>query len=173
VTWLLRLYPPLWRRRYGAEVAEMLAGRRFSLRVAVDLVAGAIDTWLHPDATLAAAAAAAPPTTEETHMLARIIRFECAANANLSREDHWKSGIALIGGTLVLTLAWAGLHVKFGDNNAIDALSTLPFMFSLLYSMRYTYLKERPGSVQAIFIGGLTLACAVLLLAAGWISAQI
>ena len=45
MTWLLRLYPPLWRRRYAGEVAELLAGRRYPLRSAVDLVAGAIDTW--------------------------------------------------------------------------------------------------------------------------------
>ena len=37
MTWLLRLYPSPWRRRYGGEVAEMLAHRGFSLRIAVDL----------------------------------------------------------------------------------------------------------------------------------------
>ena len=28
MTWLLRLYPPPWRRRYGDEVTEMLADHR-------------------------------------------------------------------------------------------------------------------------------------------------
>ena len=57
MTWLLRLYPPMWRRRYAAEVAAMVDGRGFSLAVAIDLVAGAIDVRLHPSATLAAATA--------------------------------------------------------------------------------------------------------------------
>ena len=91
--WLLRLYPRIWRERYGAEVEEMLSGHAFSLRVAIDLMAGAIDTRLHPSATLAAAVAAAPPTTEEKHMLARIIRFDCAMNAT-SAIEHKNSACA-------------------------------------------------------------------------------
>ena len=58
MTWLLRLYPSSWRRRYGDEVAGLLADRGFSFSMAVDLVAGAIDVWLHPSVTLAAAVAA-------------------------------------------------------------------------------------------------------------------
>jgi len=171
VTWLLRLYPRQWRRRYGEEVAEMLAGRRFSLRTAVDLVAGAIDSWLHPRDTLAAAVAAAPAHAEEKHMLSRILRLDCATNANLSREDHRRSGVAMIGWTLVLTLAWMGLRVRFGNTTVIESLSPMPFLFATLYSMRYTYLKERRTSVKVVFIGGFTLICAAILLTAGWINA--
>ena len=171
--WLLRLYPRIWRERYGAEVEDMLSGHAFSLRVAIDLMAGAIDTRLHPSATLAAAVAAAPPTIEEKHMLARIIRFDCAMNAKLSREDHWKSAISLVGITIALTLAWIGVRRMTGDNDMVASMSTMPFMFATLYSMRYTYLKDRSASVQAMFIGGLTLVCVLILLTAGWISAQI
>jgi hypothetical protein len=39
--------------------------------------------------------------------------------------------------------------------------------------MRYTWLKRRPASVQAVFIGGLSLALAAFMLAAGWLAAQI
>ena len=75
--WLLMLYPPPWRRRYAEEVAEMLADRGFSLRIAVDLIAGAIDVWLHPSATLGAAAAA-EAHVKEKNMLNRIMRLDCA-----------------------------------------------------------------------------------------------
>jgi len=175
VTWLLRLYPRVWRQRYAGEVAEMLAGRGFSLRIAVDLIAGAIDTRLHPSETLAAAAAAAQTSPKERTMLSKVLRFDCSAayGAGVSKADQWKAGVSTIAWTAVVTLAWMGLHVWFHDDPLVDSLSMLPFMFTLIYSTRYTYLKERPGSVQAIFIGGTTLAFGLFLLAVGWIAAQI
>ena len=176
MSWLLRLYPPAWRRRYAGEVAEMLAGRGFSLRIAVDLVAGAIDSWLHPTATLAAAAAAAPPAHEkERNMLSRVLRLDCSVmyGSNISKEDQWKAGVAAIGWTAVLTLAWLGLRLRFGSVPVLESLSLLPVLFASVYSLRYTYLKGRPGSVQAVFIGGVTLINALILLAAGWVAAQL
>jgi hypothetical protein len=173
MTWLLRLYPRPWRRRYGAEVAAMLAGRSFSLAVAVDLVAGAIDVWLHPSATLAAATAASPQ--EERTMLSRIARFDCAAlmGTDVTTADQWKAGGVAVGLTVVLTLIWMYAHVRIGDNPYVDSLSMMTFMVPLLFSMRYTWLKRRPASVQAVFIGGLSLALAAFMLAAGWLAAQI
>lgn len=174
MTWLLRLYPPMWRRRYAAEVAEMLAGRGFSLRIAIDLIAGAIDTWLHPSATLAAAVAASP-TPEGRNMLSKVLRLDCSGfyGPDVTRADHWRASVTTIVLTLILTLAWMGLHFRVGDNAYVDALSPLPFLFALNYSMRYTFLKGRPASVQAVFIGGSTLVVTAILLAAGWVAAQL
>ena len=173
MTWLLRLYPRPWRRRYGDEVAAMLAGRSFSLAVAVDLVAGAIDVRLHPSATLAAATAASPQ--EEKTMLSRIARLECAAlmGSDISRADQRKASWVLVGMTLLLTPIWMYAHIRIGDNPYVDSLSIMPFMIPLLLSMRYTWLKRRPASVQAVFIGGMSLAIAAFMLAAGWLAAQI
>ena len=47
--WLLQLYPPRWRQRYGAELAELIASRPFSIGGTLDLLAGAIDAWIHPE----------------------------------------------------------------------------------------------------------------------------
>jgi hypothetical protein len=55
----------------------------------------------------------------------------------------------------------------------MDSLSLMTFIIPLLYSMRYTYLKRRPASVQAVFIGGFTLLMAALFLGAGWIAGKI
>ena len=38
MTWLLKLYPPRWRRRYGAELTEMIAAQPFSIGAAIPLV---------------------------------------------------------------------------------------------------------------------------------------
>jgi protein-S-isoprenylcysteine O-methyltransferase Ste14 len=50
MSWLLRLYPPAWRKRYGAEAAQLTAElvRQRDLtrrRAALDLVAGAALAW--------------------------------------------------------------------------------------------------------------------------------
>ena len=153
----------------------MLAGRGFSLRIAIDLVAGAIDVWLHPSVTLAAAAAADTKHEEEKTMLSRIMRLECAAayGPNVTKADQWKAAWVAVGGTLVLTLIWMAIHVRIGDNDYIDALSVMPFLIPYLFSMRYTYLKDRPASVQAVFIAGFSLLLTAFMLATGWLASKI
>jgi hypothetical protein len=174
MTWLLRLYPSPWRRRYGAEVAEMLAHSRFSLRTAVDLVAGAIDVWLHPSATLAAAGTAATQgRIEEKTMLSRIARLECSGAGTYTKEDQWKAAGTAVGGTLVLTAVWMAAHIRLGDNTYVDSLSVLAYMVPMLFSLRYTYLKKRPASVQAVFIVGNTLVITAIMLGAGWIASRL
>jgi hypothetical protein len=56
VTWLLWLYPPAWRRRYGGELADLIATQPASFGTAIDLVAAAIDAWINPQSSTAAAA---------------------------------------------------------------------------------------------------------------------
>ena len=52
-------------------------------------------------------------------------------------------------------------------------MSVLPFMIGMLASMRFTCLKGRPNSVQAVFIGGITLLLTAFFLGAGWITTKI
>ena len=177
MTWLLRLYPSPWRRRYGGEVAEMLANRAFSLRTAVDLVAGAIDVWLHPSATLAAASAAEPHELEKEKksMLNRILRLDCAGayGPNLDKADSIRAGSVMIGSTLVLTGMWMAAHIRYRDNPYVDAVGVMPFFIGMLLSMRYTYLKGRSTSVQAVFITGGTLLFTLFFLFTGWLGTKI
>ena len=172
--WLLLLYPSPWRRRYGSEVAEMLAHRRFSFAIAIDLVAGAIDVWLHPSATLAAATAAQSKAEEKT-MLNRIARLDCSAllGVEITKQEQWKATGVTVGGTVVLTLIWMAAHIRIGDNDYVDSLSLMPFIIPLLLSMRYTYLKTRPASVQAVFVIGVSVLIAGFMLGAGWIAGQL
>jgi hypothetical protein len=173
MTWLLRLYPRPWRRRYGDEVAAMLAEQRFSLAAAVDLIAGAIDVWLHPSATMAAAAAGSD--VKEKSMTSGIAKLNCAALAgpNVTKADQWRAAGMTIGLTIVLTLGWMALHVRTHDNPYVDSLSMMPIVTSWLFGMRYTYLKDRGWAVQAAFIGGISTVVAAILLGAGWLSTLI
>ncbi|TAK02350.1 MAG: hypothetical protein EPO36_02430 [Chloroflexota bacterium] len=55
---LIGLYPGPWRARYAAELRDLLAARPPGLAGRLDLVAGALDAWLHPE--LVAPGAAEP-----------------------------------------------------------------------------------------------------------------
>ena len=170
--WLLMLFPAVWRRRYGDEVAAMLAQRGFSLGVAIDLVAGAIDVWMHPSATLAAAMAA-QTKEEERPMFSRIAGFECSAGADISKADERRAAIVMIAGSLVLTAAWIVALRQSGGNQYVESLSFMAFIVPFLYSLRYTYLKNRSVAVQAVFIAGWSLLIAGFMLAVGWVGTQI
>jgi hypothetical protein len=45
VRWLLKLYPPAWRRRYETELAALLEEQRAGTRDILDLIRGAGDAW--------------------------------------------------------------------------------------------------------------------------------
>jgi hypothetical protein len=48
VSALLGLYPPAWRERYADEVGAVLETRPLRWSDRLDLLAGALDAWLHP-----------------------------------------------------------------------------------------------------------------------------
>ena len=49
MTSLIRLYPRAWQARYGAEIDDLVAGRRLGPRESLDLVRGALDAHRHPE----------------------------------------------------------------------------------------------------------------------------
>jgi len=169
MTWLLKLYPPGWRRRYGHELVELVGAQRFSIGLVVDVIAGAIDAWIHPQMS-----AVVPAQSGGDTMLAKMMRFRCAGyGPHVTPSDQWKSVGVVLGLTVVLTLGWMWLHVRIGDNPYTDALSMMPVMTALLVSMRYTYLKGRSAATQAIFIAGNLALLTVFFLAMGWIGARL
>lgn len=64
-------------------------------------------------------------------------------------------------------------HFGVGDNPYVDSLSLMTFMVPFLVSMRYTYLKHRPVSVQVVFVVGFSLPVTAIMLAAAWIAARL
>jgi hypothetical protein len=171
MTWLLKLYPPAWRRRYGDEFLELVGAQRFSFGNAIDVMAGAIDAWIHPQ--MSAMVPRAPTEGGEPNMLARM-KFRCAGyGPNVSATDQWKSLAAMLAGTVVLTLGWMWAHRQMGDNPYVDSLSLMPFLAAMLFSLRYTYLKERSAATQAVFVAGNVLLLTAFFLVVGWISARL
>lgn len=102
MTWLIGLYPPAWRRRYGRELADRLATQPASFRTAIDLVAGAIDARLNPQTSTAGRAA---DSKGDGAMVSRMLQLKCAGHApTVTAADHRKAAIITVGGTLALMI---------------------------------------------------------------------
>ena len=172
MTWLLKLYPPRWRRRYGEELRSLIGAQPFSIGNTIDLISGAIDAWIHPQ--MIAVVQPAPAAKGEESMLGKTMKFRCAGyGPNITKADQWKSAAVMLGVTAVLTLVWVWLRVKTHDDPYVESFSIMPFFAGLLVSMRYTYLKARSAAAQAIFIGGSLAMLTLIFALAGWISGRI
>jgi hypothetical protein len=167
MTWLLALYPPRWRRRYGDELRTLIGAQPFSLRAVIDLIAGAIDAWFEPQKI--------PNATQEGEtMIGTMMKLGCAGSGErVTRQDARKSLAVNLGGTLLLTALWMTLHIRLGDRTYVDAFSAMAFLVPYLFSLRYTSLKGRSLRTQSIFIGGMILTLTLILGTAGWIASKI
>jgi hypothetical protein len=167
---MLRLYPRSWRDRYGGELAELFASAPVSPSLIIDLVAGAIDARLHPE-LVAHAASRSVSREGEAHMVGKLMNLRCAGyGPQVTRKDAWWSAAVMIGGTIVLSLAWMRLHVLTGDNPYVDSFSTVPFLAALILSLPFTYLKGRRRSTQAVFILGSLVLVIASALAVGYLT---
>lgn len=171
MTWLLALYPPRWRRRYGDELRALIGSRPVSLHASIDLIAGAIDAWLEPQRI---PVQPAPAGKEGVTMIGTMMKLGCAGSGpRVTREDAWKSAAVSLGGTLLLTALWMTLHIRLGDRTYLDAFLGMAFLVPYLFSLRYTSLKGRSLATQSIFIGGMILVLTLIFGAAGWIASKI
>ena len=173
MTWLLKLYPPRWRRRYGVELADIVAAQRFSFGGAIDLLAGAIDAWFHPQL-----AAAVPDVKGDGSMMARLLQLECAGYG-LARtpEDRRMDTLVNIGGTFFLTLVWLALVWtwklrQLDGREYLMALMPMTFLFPYLVSLRYTSLKGRSVGAQAAVVVALSVVLIVFLVGVGWVTSR-
>ena len=172
MTWLLVLYPPRWRRRYGGELRALIGSQPFSFHAAIDLIAGAIDAWLEPQKIPMQPAAAGGD--EGVTMIGTMMKLGCAGSrVQVTRSDVRKSLAVNLGGTLLLTALWMTLHIRLGDRTYVDAFSAMAFLVPYLFSLRYTSLKGRSLPTQGIFIGGMILMLTLILGTAGWIASRI
>lgn len=171
MTWLIRLYPPAWRRRYGRELAELIATQPQSFGMAIDLVVGAIDAWISPQSSTAGTAA---ETKGAGTMVSDMLRLRCAGHGpSVTPADTRKAVTVTIGGTLALTLAWMWGMSRYGSNPYLESLFLVSWIPPMLFGLRHTSLKGRPGRVQAVFIAGNTAIVTAIMLVATWINMRI
>jgi hypothetical protein len=170
MTWLLRLYPPSWRRRYGAELSELVAAQSFSIGSAIDLLAGAVDAWLHPELITPTD----PDSKGEAMMVARLMHLKCTGcSPDITASDKRKSAAMNIGGTLVLILPWLWAVRQSHGNGYVMALAPMTYILPFLLGLRYTSLNGRSGRAQAVLITGLGTSLTAFLVVVGWIGTKI
>jgi hypothetical protein len=174
MTWFLKLYPPRWRRRYGAELADLVATQPFSMGAAIDLVAGAIDAWLNPQL--------APPTADtkgNIMSIARVMQFKCAGyGPTVTKEDKARNVRVNVGGTLVLAamylaMVWIWKRNQLTGDDYLLSLAPMTYLIPYLVGLRYTSLKGRSSRAQTIFIVGFSFVLTVFMLAVAWVATKI
>lgn len=171
MTWLIGLYPPAWRRRYGRELADLLATQPASLRTAIDLVAGAVDAWLNPQTSTAGRA---EDSKGDGAMVSRMLQLACAGHGTaVTAVDHLKAAIITVGGTLALMIPFLWVSAQYGRSPYFLSLISVSWLVPYVFSQHYTTLKGRPGRVQAVLIGGQAVFVIGIALAAAWVGASV
>ena len=167
--WLIGLYPPSWRRRYGRELADLIATQPASYGMAIDLVAGAIDAWINPQSSTAAAATDAKGAGA---MITKMLQLRCAGyDPNVTKSDNLKAAAIVIGGSLSAAIAYTWGTARYGKDPYLESLFLVSWLVFFVVSQHYTTLKGRPALVQAILIGGQAAVVIAIALAAAWINA--
>ena len=142
--WLLNLYPRMWQERYRDEVeAHLDRARTPRLRTSLDLIAGAIDAWLHPDLIDAVMKRGG---NDEMMTFARI------ETEDFTRKEGIQSAWWMIGISLVLTTAGVVLDKVVGEHIMVKALLFSAFPISFTVGARYTYLKPYSRAAQNVII---------------------
>ena len=155
---LLQLYPRACGGA-GDEMAFVVSSERPTVRLAVDLIAGAIDARLNPQWTPASApgrdGASARQANEYKQGGMTMANFlgHCQP-VGVTREDHIRSAAIMLGGTLALTLLYLALKWNFGKSPIVDALGFSLFPISLALSARYTYLKKYSRAAASVLTAG-------------------
>lgn len=144
--WLVRLYPPAWRRRYGDELAALLAEETLSPAALLDLLGGALDAWVSPQPTLNLQNDQGAPK-----MNVRWISCAKTQPALTVREGMIAGAVVLLG-TLALTVASLLLKKAFGNTAAVEALHQSLFPALLLLSTSGLFLQRRSWRAQTIFV---------------------
>lgn len=170
MTWLVWLYPPGWRRRYGRELVELIATQPASFATWIDLVAGAADAWFNPQSSTAAPAAEAKGGA----MISEMLQLKCAGHGPaVTTADSRKAAAVTVGGSLVAAMAyvWAA-KMGYGNEPYLMSLVSISWLVALVFSQRYTTLKGRSARVQAVLIGGQAAVIIAIALGAAWVSAR-
>jgi hypothetical protein len=165
--WILLLYPEAWRRRYGGEFLELLRTQRLSIGLIVDIAAGVVDAWLHPQETEVQQATAAQ---EDNMALATMMRQGCAGYGHpLTRQDRRKAAATTLGVALVLSacLLWWQAN---SPGSRLVSLWPMAFFGAYLPSLQFTHLKGRSARTRFLVIGGAVALFSAFFLIVGWIA---
>ena len=134
---LIRLYPREWRERYAEELSAMVGDRPLSLRISIDLIAGAIDARFTKEKTM--------PSILRTACLTR--------NEPQTVADGLRGAAMMIGGT-VLFLALGMIAKRNGHLDTAETLKGMAFPVSLVLMSHVMYLRKQSPIAKWVITGG-------------------
>lgn len=171
MTWLLKLYPPRWQRRYGEEFVVLIESQRFSLGTVLDVIGGAIDAWTRPQPHLAPRSAV--QSEGDPIMLAKVMRLRSEGHGlKPTTSDNLKGAALIIAGTVLSVLLASWMERRSVAPAYANALMSTGWLFALVLSMPYIALKGWPARSQFIFIGVLLMVLASLVFGAEWLNSR-
>ena len=141
---LLRLYPRAWRERYGAEVEELLAAEPRTLRVWLDLIAGALDARMNPQWT--------PATKPEGGHETMSTFLSSCGRASYPPQQQRKSAFLMLAASLALVLVYFALNATLGESVFLQALLYATFNIALVLSSIPTFLHNYSPRVRAALV---------------------
>lgn len=162
MTWLLKLYPREWRRRYGAEMEELVADRKGSLQLAVDLIGGAIDAHTKPQA-FARRMDSAEAESGGNDMVLRM-KGLCCDTGELTRREAMIAGSLTLGASLILA---ATLIVFDNETYKAIALTMSPGIWML--AAQPFLMRGHSLRAKIVMIGGPLVILFLIGAAAAWL----
>ena len=169
MTWMLRLYPAQWRKRYGEEFAVVLAGQRASLGLVFDVLGGAIDAHLHPQIQPSPSEQIQGNDTMTIQMLQR-----CAAGGpKLSPRDQKIASMFMIGSALMMAVLYIALRKIYHAAPAVEAVGYTSFPAIALIYEQTAYLRKRPVLTQILIAGAGIVALYLFMLGACVIASKL
>ena len=143
----------------------LLSDQRPSLRLVVDLLAGAVDAHLNPQSV--GQTAGAKGETTMSKLLAHCHPQE------VTGAEYRKSAVFMLGGTLVLSVIYIGLKRAFGDHALVDAFGVSTFPIAMILSSWRTYFKPYSSQARVVLIVAMIAAVFVISLVASLVAERI
>jgi len=161
---LIRLYPRAWRARYGDELASLVAAERPTLRLALDLIAGAIDARVNRQPLPGDAG-----SSDHRGVAMRQAILHCEP-VHVTRAESLRSAAVMIGATVLLAGVSLALKSWFGKTPLVEAFMTSTFPLAFLVGVSGTYFKPYTRSARAIIIGTVALLVFLISLTAAMVN---
>lgn len=168
--WLLRLYPREWRRRYGAEIEEIVGAQPSSIQLGVDLLGGAIDAHLRPQAFARRLDERTATTREgEPDMIDRLKGRD--AFQNLTTRDGVNMAALTLGAGLavaaIVIVLDALAPVSPGNRPLAETVMLTMMPALLIVPFQWIFLRGHSRLARTVMLGGPFAACLAIGLVAG------
>ena len=160
MSWLLKLYPREWRRRYGAEIEEVVASQPKSLQLVVDLLGGAVDAHLKPQAFARRLEAASDDQRGGSDMVTRLTG--CGRTPSSSRKDALLGAGLTIGAALVVAAI-----MLIGRSPITEGIGVVMFPGVLAVGTQSMKLRGHSVPAKVVLLGGPFLVLFLIGLLAG------